>query len=618
MKQIRFVLGLSLLLVCVSFSPQQQLLAQIETSFLFLPRYLNDVDGATSALYVQNQGDGLAVVNITFYQNNGTIEAQLDDVIPVDGVKVYEEPPLAVTAGFEGSVVITSDQPVGGVVYENNSNGSIAAYRGVEEGTNQQYVGPFYHTQEVTSSLWIMNTGPATTTVNVTYSETSFIETANITPGAAAQFDGGVGLAEGYVGAAEVTASAGGEITGVVVQTAVSSAQTSIQLGQASSQTTHYLPHLFNSADHLLTNQRNSDVLLFNPTTDSATTQITFYNDDGSVENIIPTVVNGESSLLLDGASIPLGVHSGVVQSDIPLIVQEANLMTMPASATIAEYEGVPVLNLSYLPYLTTTEDRLSIITAQNQDANTASIVMEFYDLAGNLIDASMTFMVEPGASITLNLQDNDQLPDNFVGSGWVASSSHISARVSQYRPSNCEPITSLQINRMPAGDIMPGVPVTFTAVSDGTAPQHQWRINGKLVGDETATLAHTFTTSGEYTIEVTATNGCSSQAASITETVTELCHALTNPQIGRVPAGDIFIGDSVEFTAQAEGTMPTTYEWMLNGTAVGDNSPTLDYRATAPATYMIEVVMRNGCSEAVASATFSVRAQLFLPLIRR
>ena len=79
---------------------------------------------------------------------------------------------------------------------------------------------------------------------------------------------------------------------------------------------------------------------------------------------------------------------------------------------------------------------------------------------------------------------------------------------------------------------------VTFTAVS-GTATSYAWTVDGSAVSETSNVLDHTFTTAGNHTVAVTATNAAGSNSASITV-------AVFSCEITALPYDESFEGESV------------------------------------------------------------------------
>jgi len=81
-----------------------------------------------------------------------------------------------------------------------------------------------------------------------------------------------------------------------------------------------------------------------------------------------------------------------------------------------------------------------------------------------------------------------------------------------------CEPVSEVHLSRLPAGDLVSGTLVHFTAQAKGSIPlTHTWTIEGVTAGDNKNTLAHTFATSGTFTVAVQVTNACGEGSATVT-----------------------------------------------------------------------------------------------------
>ncbi|HOT92133.1 MAG TPA: PKD domain-containing protein [Anaerolineae bacterium] len=75
-----------------------------------------------------------------------------------------------------------------------------------------------------------------------------------------------------------------------------------------------------------------------------------------------------------------------------------------------------------------------------------------------------------------------------------------------------------------------------------------------------------------------------------------------------RAPAGPLFPGAVVQFTAAATGTQPFTYTWTLNGASVGGNAPTWTYTFTDAGLYTVSVLITNTFGQDSAALLVPVR----------
>ncbi|MBU0489264.1 MAG: PKD domain-containing protein [Bacteroidetes bacterium] len=131
-----------------------------------------------------------------------------------------------------------------------------------------------------------------------------------------------------------------------------------------------------------------------------------------------------------------------------------------------------------------------------------------------------------------------------------------------------------------PTTEICPGDSLVFTAVyeNEGTTPVFQWKINGGVVGTNSSVFGTTALTDNDLvTCELTSDIAC---AAASTVASAPLSISVNGSQTTVVTitasAGDsICEGSDVIFTAHpAGGGITPQYQWLLNGSPVGADSP--------------------------------------------
>lgn len=165
-----------------------------------------------------------ANVVITYYNKDGSVDTTVSATIAADSSTTFF--PIGASVGFDGSVVISSDQEIAAITNVLGDGFDFgASYGGFSAGAASVNL-PLIMKDNYDYSTWfnVQNAGSADTTVTVTYGGTSCTETATIEPGAAATFDQATNscLASGFVGAATVTADSGGSIVATVIETGVS------------------------------------------------------------------------------------------------------------------------------------------------------------------------------------------------------------------------------------------------------------------------------------------------------------------------------------------------------------------------------------------------------------
>lgn len=174
-----------------------------------------------SSIQIANLDDTTdATAVVTFYDSAGTAQTYNTSITAGSSVTLFPLP--EVSAGFDGSAVISSDTPVAAIVnVVANGFDYGASYGGFDAGAEEVSL-PLIMKNNGGFNTWfnVQNAGSADTTVTVEYAGTSCQETATIKVGAAARFEqeDNACLGTKYVGAATVTAASGGEIVASVME----------------------------------------------------------------------------------------------------------------------------------------------------------------------------------------------------------------------------------------------------------------------------------------------------------------------------------------------------------------------------------------------------------------
>lgn len=167
----------------------------------------------TTGFQIQNLSASDANISVSYYKKDGTLDiAAVTDTIPANGSKTYY--PIAASSGFNGSVVISSDQPVAGIV---NTLGDGQQYAASTESFSSGATSvmlPLIMRGNSGYNTWfnVQNTGSADATVTVAFKAgsagTDYTAAAvTIKPGAAATFDqtGETNLGAKFIGSATIT-----------------------------------------------------------------------------------------------------------------------------------------------------------------------------------------------------------------------------------------------------------------------------------------------------------------------------------------------------------------------------------------------------------------------------
>lgn len=119
-----------------------------------------------------------------------------------------------------------------------------------------------------------------------------------------------------------------------------------------------------------------------------------------------------------------------------------------------------------------------------------------------------------------------------------------------------------------------------------GTLSQYQWNLNGAPITGATG-VSWVVTQSGDYTLEVQNSNGCSKLSSPVTVTIDPLpTGTLSTPAITNICEGS---------TLNLIATGGNAYQWFLNSTPLG--APTgSTLAATQPGVYTVELISDQGC----------------------
>jgi hypothetical protein len=130
-----------------------------------------------------------------------------------------------------------------------------------------------------------------------------------------------------------------------------------------------------------------------------------------------------------------------------------------------------------------------------------------------------------------------------------------------------------------PGSAICTGTSVTFTATpySGGSAPSYQWKLNGANVGSNNSTYSSsTLNNNDIITCIMTSNANCLSKTSDTSNSITMTVNPLVTPDviISVAPNDTVCTGTMSVFTATAinGGTSPS-YQWLLNGVNVGNNT---------------------------------------------
>jgi len=199
------------------------ILVLILALFVTVSAYAQGPSSYDTGFQVQNlSGSSDANVVITYYNQNGTVDATTNDTILAGTSTTYFGANMEASPGFNGSVVIASDTPVAAIVNLLGDGGAFggASYDSFGAGASSANIplvtNNFFN---ISTFFNVQNTGASDVTVNVDYIGAGGCSESPVTiaPGAAATFDQtATCLGSGFIGSATVDAGAGSVAVAVV------------------------------------------------------------------------------------------------------------------------------------------------------------------------------------------------------------------------------------------------------------------------------------------------------------------------------------------------------------------------------------------------------------------
>ena len=138
-------------------------------------------------------------------------------------------------------------------------------------------------------------------------------------------------------------------------------------------------------------------------------------------------------------------------------------------------------------------------------------------------------------------------------------------------------------------------------AMSANQGDSYQWKKDGVNIPGATS-QTYSATVSGDYSVIVTNTNGCSGESDAVTVTVNN------NPTVNVTPATSGLCPNGISTLTASQSAI---YQWYFNGVAIS-GATQQSYNATAAGTYTVEVIDLFGCS--ATSSPVSVSASDNIP----
>jgi hypothetical protein len=189
-----------------------------------------------TSFQVQNLTDQPANVTLQFYDVDGNIvaAATLSDTIAASSSKLYTQANNTnLPSGFNGSVVVESDQPIAAIAVQEARNSLDQVYQGTYSGFSAEQASDIFYLPTImngfygyTTQVSVQNASSANVDVTVDYTGGHTDTFSGLKPGQVIRFDNAStpGMPLNYIGAGKITAT-GGNVVAVVNQNNVAALQ---------------------------------------------------------------------------------------------------------------------------------------------------------------------------------------------------------------------------------------------------------------------------------------------------------------------------------------------------------------------------------------------------------
>ena len=298
---------------------------------------------SVTSFQVQNLSDQPATIMLEFYDDAGNVvtAATLSDTISANSSKLYTQANNdSLPSGFNGSVVILSDQPVAAIAVQEARNAANKVYQGTYSGFAADSAAAKFYAPTVmkafygfTTEISVQNASSTNVDVSIAYTGGYADSVTGLKPGQVARFDNSAtsGMPSAYIGAAVITAS--GNVVAVVNQNNVAALQQQTYEGfsEAAAGPTLFVPVLMRSFYGFDTSVQVQNV-------GAGSTEVTIYYSNGTSKTQT-LATNGASYLFTQGndTALPAGwIGSARITStggDIIAVANQQNPSTGKASS---------------------------------------------------------------------------------------------------------------------------------------------------------------------------------------------------------------------------------------------------------------------------------------------
>ncbi len=407
----------------------------------FVPLVENGVNGVTTVIQAQNEGLASASqVSLVVYDQSGKVivKQPYTAPFPPNGDWVINVGSLKLPAGFVGTALLKSDQPLAivssattkkGSVYEQ----SVEGYDAAEVGSKLYAPIMLNNANGVNSYLSITNLAPCgtcKTTVTISLYDQSGKLYASNSKGLAPHGELSVGISDFNL--AKNTANFNAVITtspaqplGATVYATNASGRTFSYNAISAGDTSITSPLVYNAV-----NGQTTSLTVQNTTGTTANVTIAYRNASGKVKSTQTLTLAAHGSVSQSAASV--GLAAGFTGSALITSDAKVAVVSLLSDTSGSESAFNVVRNLDYTLFTSAYEPQLynavsgvtSAVTVTNSGTTSTTAQIQYYTYNGNSIGSTPTATLAPGGSFTFNQGDaSSGLPAGFVGAAYVSSS---------------------------------------------------------------------------------------------------------------------------------------------------------------------------------------------------
>ena len=277
---------------------------------------------------------------------------------------------------------------------------------------------------------------------------------------------------------------------------------------------------------------------------------------------------------------------------------------------------GAAAASTPVAPAISTQPASIKIVAGQTASFNVAATGTAPMKYQWSMNGAAIT-----GATSSTYTTPAETMTNNNAQFVVAVSNSAGSATSSPAVLTVTDPAVAPAITTQPVSQtVISGKAATFSVVASGTAPMtYQWSMNGAAISGATSSsyttpAETTANNNAQFTVAVSNSAGnATSNAAVLTVTSATVAPAITTQ-----PASQTVIsGKTATFSVVASGTAPMTYQWSLNGAAIGgatSSTYTTPAETTANNNAQFTVAVSNSAGSTTSNAaTLTVTASTLL-----